>query len=92
MEPNLSQALHLINGNTTNSKIRSGRLVRSLLESGKTPAQTVEHLYLAAFSRKPTEAELQRVMKLVESSEKQNEALEDVFWALLNSKEFIFNH
>ena len=31
-------------------------------------------------------------MKLVESSEKQNEALEDVFWALLNSKEFIFNH
>lgn len=92
MEPNLSQALHLINGNTTNNKIRSGRLVRNLLEQGKTPPQVVEHLYLTALSRKPTEVELERVMKLVESSEKQNEALDDVFWALLNSKEFIFNH
>ncbi|MBX2852885.1 MAG: DUF1549 and DUF1553 domain-containing protein [Phycisphaeraceae bacterium] len=92
MEPNLSQALHLINGSTTNNKIRSGRLVRNLLEAGKTPDQVVEHLYLAALSRKPSEAELSRVMKLVESGEKQNEALEDVFWALLNSKEFIFNH
>jgi hypothetical protein len=92
MEPNLSQALHLINGSTTNDKIRRGRLVRKLLEGGKTPAQVVEHLYLAALSRTPSETELARVMKLVESSEKQNEALEDVFWALLNSKEFIFNH
>lgn len=92
MEPNLSQALHLINGSTTNQKIRSGRLVRTLLEQGKTPPQVVEHLYLAALSRKPTAVELERVMKLVETSEKQNEALEDVFWALLNSKEFIFNH
>lgn len=92
MEPNLSQALHLINGTTTNNKIRQGRLVHSLLEQGKTPPQVVEHLYLAALSRKPTEVEAQRVMGLVETSEKQNEALEDVFWALLNSKEFIFNH
>jgi hypothetical protein len=92
MEPNLSQALHLINGNTTNDKIRRGRLVRDLLEADKTPAQVVEHLYLAALSRTPTEEELGRVMKMVESSEKQNEALEDVFWALLNSKEFLFNH
>lgn len=92
MEPNLSQALHLINGNTTNQKIKQGRLIRDLLEAGKTPAQVVEHLYLAALSRKPTETELQRVMGLVETAEKPNEALEDVFWALLNSKEFIFNH
>ena len=92
MEPNLSQALHLINGNTTNQKIKSGRLVRNLLEAGKTPPQVIEHLYLAALSRKPTESELGHVMKLVEGAEKQNEALEDVFWALLNSKEFIFNH
>ncbi|MFK7790164.1 MAG: DUF1549 and DUF1553 domain-containing protein [Phycisphaeraceae bacterium] len=92
MEPNLSQALHLINGTTTNNKIRQGRLVRKLLEQGKTPPQVIEHLYLTALSRKPSEAELNRVMGLVETSEKQNEALDDVFWALLNSKEFIFNH
>ena len=92
MEPNLSQALHLINGNTTNNKIRQGRVVSSLLEEGKTPQQVIDHLYRAALSRQPTEAELERVMKMVAASEKQNEALEDVFWALLNSKEFIFNH
>ena len=85
-------ALHLINGTTTNDKIRRGRLVRNLLEDGKTPPQVIEHLYLAAFSRKPTESELKRVLDMVEGAEKQNEALEDVFWALLNSKEFIFNH
>ncbi|MEM9020774.1 MAG: DUF1549 and DUF1553 domain-containing protein [Planctomycetota bacterium] len=92
MEPNLSQALHLINGTTTNNKIKQGRLVRDLLEQGKTPEQVIGHLYRVAFSRQPTQAELERVMKLVGGSEKQNEALEDVFWALLNSKEFIFNH
>lgn len=92
MEPNLSQALHLINGTTTNNKIKQGRVVRSLLEAGKTPKMVIDHLYRATLSRQPTEAELERVMKMVESSEKQNEALEDVFWALLNSKEFIFNH
>lgn len=92
MEPNLSQALHLINGSTTNNKIRQGRLVRNLLEQGKTPALVIDHLYRATLSRQPTQAELDRVLKMVESSEKQNEALEDVFWALLNSKEFIFNH
>ncbi|MEO0474348.1 MAG: DUF1549 and DUF1553 domain-containing protein [Planctomycetota bacterium] len=92
MEPNLSQALHLINGTTTNDKVRRGKLVRKLLEGGKTPPQVIEHLYLAAFSRKPTEPEMKRVLDLVEGAEKQNEALEDVFWALLNSKEFIFNH
>jgi len=92
MEPNLSQALHLINGSTTNNKIKQGRLVRTLLEQGKTPAQVIEHLYLAALSRKPTADELDRVMKLVTGDEKPNEALDDVFWALLNSKEFIFNH
>lgn len=92
MEPNLSQALHLINGNTTNQKIKQGRVVRNLLEAGKTPRQVVEALYLAAIARTPSEQELDRVMALVETSEKQNEALEDVFWALLNSKEFIFNH
>ena len=92
MEPNLSQALHLINGNTTNQKIKQGRVVRNLLEQGKTPPQVIEHLYLATLARKPTTEELDRVLKLIESSEKQNEALEDVFWALLNSKEFIFNH
>lgn len=92
MEPNLSQALHLINGDTTNRKIRGGKLVATLLEQGKTPEQVIDHLYRAAFSRTPTKDERERVMKLVNQAEKKQQALEDVFWALLNAKEFIFNH
>ncbi len=92
MEPNLSQALHLINGNTTNNKIRGGRLIPTLLDQGKTPSEVVDHLYRVAFSRPPTAEELQRVMKLVDTSDNKRQALEDVFWALLNAKEFLFNH
>ena len=92
MEPNLSQALHLINGSTTNSKIRQGRLVRDLLQKEKQPSEVVDYLYRAAFSRPPTNEELERVMKLVDTSESKQQALEDVFWALLNAKEFLFNH
>lgn len=92
MEPNLSQALHLINGNTTNNKIRQGKLVERLLKDGKTPAEVIDYLYRAAFARPPTQAEQERLLGMVASSENRQQALEDVFWALLNAKEFIFNH
>lgn len=91
-EPNLSQALNLINGNTVNNKIRQGGIVRQMLKDDKTPAEVVGYLYRAALSRPPTDAELDRVLGLVESSEDKAQAIEDVFWALLNAKEFIFNH
>jgi len=92
MEPNLSQALHLINGDTTNQKIQQGRLVQKLLDEGKDTNQVIDHLYRVCFSRPPTEEELQRVAAAVQASENKPQALEDVFWALLNAKEFMFNH
>ncbi len=55
----------------------------------------VELLYLAALSRKPTEAESAKLVAYVEKggpSGGPNVALADVFWALLNSSEFVFNH
>ena len=91
-EPNLGQALHLINGSTINGKIRQGRLVRTLQEKGLDDAQIITHLYRSALSRPPTDTELKRVLGLVETSEDKRLALEDVFWALLNAKEFVFNH
>ncbi|MGB0767444.1 MAG: DUF1549 and DUF1553 domain-containing protein, partial [Phycisphaeraceae bacterium] len=91
MEPNLSQALHLINGSTTNQKIKQGKRIQTLLDQGKTPEQVIDRLYRAALSRQPTPDELDRIMALVETGENEVQALEDVFWALLNAKEFIFN-
>ena len=92
MEPNLSQALHLLNGDTVAQKITSGGFVKRMLETKKPPAEIAESLYLRCFARKPTKEELANLEPLWAKPEMQQKALEDVLWALLNSKEFLFNH
>lgn len=91
-EPNLSQALHLLNGETVHRKIAEGGVVHHLLNQGVEPAKIVEDLYLRCLSRLPTGAEVSQLMKVVLSVENRQEGLNDLFWALLNSKEFVFNH
>jgi mono/diheme cytochrome c family protein len=94
MEPNLSQALHLLNGDTTQQRIRQGRLVETLLQEKKTPAEIISRLYLTVLNRPPTDMEREKLLAAVGDSTppQTRETLEDIFWALLNSKEFIFNH
>ena len=88
--PTLSQAFHLINGETTNDRIEEGGLVTELLEAGSTPEQIIERLYIRCYTRKPTPAEVERILASFESDDLESE-LHDVFWALLNSREFLFN-
>jgi len=92
MEPNLSQALHLINGDTSNAKIQKGGLIPARLKEGRSVGDIVSELYLRCFSRRPTEKELASLTALVAEQQNTQEALEDVFWSLLNSREFLFNH
>ena len=92
MEPNLSQALHLINGDTSNAKIQQGGLVPKRLGEGKTPEDIISEMYIRCFSRKPTAEEVASLMVIVAEQENKKEALEDIFWSLLNSSEFLFNH
>lgn len=95
MEPNLSQALHLLNGDTTQQRIRQGKLVETMLKEKKSPSEIIGQLYLTVMGRKPTDMEMEKLMAAVGNEMnpgKLREGLEDVFWALLNSKEFIFNH
>ena len=93
MEPNLSQALHLINGDTVHQRIRDGGVVAGLLKAGRAPGEVVQELYVRCFSRQPTDAELARFNEAIEAEpQNKQQFLEDVFWAVLNSKEFIFNH
>jgi hypothetical protein len=95
LEPNLSQALHLLNGDNTHDRINQGKLIPPQLEQKKSHQEIIEHLYLTALSRSPTEGEmknLQEVLKTATSDKQAEEILNDIFWAILNSKEFIFNH
>ena len=92
-EPTLAQTLHLINGDTLQSAINAenGRLATQVAEEKPTEA-VVEELYLAAYARPPRPEETQRLVDYVAAAPDKRLALEDAYWSVLNSKEFIFNH
>lgn len=92
-EPNLSQALHLMNGPTVHNAIRKGGRIREWLEQGEEPGQIITRLYREAFCREPTASELAHLLQEMPAGDEAEEAyLEDLFWAILNAKEFVFNH
>ncbi|MCA8976397.1 MAG: DUF1553 domain-containing protein, partial [Planctomycetes bacterium] len=93
-EPTLNQVLHLINGETIESKVRSdqGRLA-GLLAASTEPGAILEELFLATYGRAPREAERERVLSEIgRAGDRVRAAWEDVLWAMLNSKEFLFWH
>lgn len=90
----LVQALHMMNSRDLHGKIASdtGR-ARKLAESKMSPEEIVTDLYLAAYSRPPTDEELSIATQPFKAPEaNRRAATEDVMWALLNSAEFVFNH
>jgi hypothetical protein len=92
-EPNISQALQLMNGDVLNGKIgrEEGRVTRLL--AARTPtAQIVRELYLATLSRPPRPTELAIALRLVGKAKALKDSVEDLLWTLLNSREFLFNH
>ena len=92
IEPNLSQALHLLNGDTLNGKISDGKLVATRLEAGATPEQIIEELYIRCLTRRPNDKEMSELVAILKEEENAQQVLEDTFWALMNSREFVFNH
>lgn len=92
-EMHVGQSMHLISSEHIESKLsgRGGRLDQ-LINEKKSDAQIVEELYLAALSRLPTAAEKQRVLSQPIPKERRKDWFEDLMWALLNTKEFLFNH
>lgn len=92
-ESNLSQALQMINGPTVHNKLRdkNGRIHRMIAEK-KSDDEIIRTLYLAALCREPVEAEIAASKKHIAASADHTLALEDVGWAILNSKEFLFQH
>jgi hypothetical protein len=63
-----------------------------MLAEKKTPAAILRALYTRCYGREPSADELRRLLGLVARQKSKAQALGDVFWAILNSREFVFNH
>jgi hypothetical protein len=95
-EPSMAQALHIANGDTLNQKLsaKDNRLTK-LLAAGKTDTQLIDEAYQLTLSRPPTEKERAGLLKALgeaKSPDDKRLALEDTFWSLMSTREFLFNH
>src|SRR5690606_35383530 len=92
-ESNLSQALQMINGPLVHAKVRNeGNRFKKSAAAGTSDAEIITELYLAALCRRPSQMELEATTRHIASQPDRNRGLEDVCWALLNAKEFLFQH
>jgi Protein of unknown function (DUF1553)/Protein of unknown function (DUF1549) len=92
-DSNLAQALQLINGPTINDKVRSpSNRLGKLLEKKLPETEVLSNLYLATLARTPADGEVKAALEHVHKGQDKRKAWEDVQWALLNSKEFLFRH
>jgi len=92
-ETNVSMVLNLLTGGTVNGRIThpQGRVARAV-NAKKPPKEIIEEFYLATLARRPTAKEEALALGLFQKAPNSKEGAEDLMWALLNMKEFLFNH
>ena len=89
----MSQLLHLQNGDTISRKIEAGNgYLAEMLKTTTDNAAAVDRLFLTTLSRKPNQTETNTIMSQLNQGGPREEVFRDLLWALLNSKEFSFNH
>lgn len=95
-EPTLGQTLHLINGDTIAQKLGDAQSrLRRALAAKQAPDGMLDDLFCAAFSRAPSSAERASLLAPVQAATDAaavTAAWQDVYWAVLNSNEFLFQH
>jgi hypothetical protein len=89
----LTQSLYLVASNDLHNKLKdkSGRAAQ-LAADPRPVAEKVKEIYLWVFARPPIADELKTVEQFLVAGGNRKEVYEDVLWALLNTKEFLFNH
>ena len=92
-ESNLGMAIEFFNGTFIHQKLRSeNNRFRKAIVAGRSDAEIVTELYLAAVCRPPSESELEVALKQITIRGERPAAFEDICWALLNTDEFLFQH
>jgi hypothetical protein len=94
-EPSMAQALHIANGDTLNQKLaQKDNRLDALLTSKQPDAKIIEEAYLLTLTRAPTDRELEKATAMLTTAKPEDRrvTLEDLFWSLMSSKEFLFNH
>ncbi len=91
-EPTLAQSLHLIVGDTVRDRLSAGGVIKQLVETKSTPEDVIEELFIRTLSRRPENEEMAVMLMIVGDTPKDLAVYEDIFWSLLNSTEFLFNH
>ncbi len=97
-EPTMVQVMHISNGNTINDKLQSKESrVEKLLQlrrNGLSDEALVDEIYLTCFSRYPTPEKRRQLVQFLPpvNSDEERATIEDLFWGLLSTREFLFNH
>jgi len=93
-EANLAQSLHLLNSAEVQGKLtaKTGRAALLAADAGRTDDDKLRELYLLVYSREPVAEELEIAKAHLNKATDKQQAYEDLIWALLNTKEFLFNH
>jgi hypothetical protein len=92
-EANLAQTLHLLNSDEVQSKLsRTGGRSDALVKDKRPDVEKVEELFIWCWGHKPTEAQMKFAMNNIAKHESnKKEAYENILWALINTKAFVFN-
>jgi hypothetical protein len=94
-EPSVVQVLHIANGGSLNEKLQAaGNRIEKLLAAKTPDDKLLEDLYLSALARLPTEVERTKLLSELDAAPdaEKRQAVEDLYWSVLSSKEFLFNH
>jgi hypothetical protein len=93
-EANLAQSLHLLNSGEIQNKLiaTEGRAQKLSGDANRAHELRVRELYLLAFSREPLPEEMNIAIAYINKQKESKRAYEDLVWALMNTKEFLFNH
>ena len=94
-EPSITQVFHIYNGNTLNGKLQAKENTLTVsLQGDHSNARLVERVYLSALSRYPTDAEQKKLLTVLDATPAKERRLviEDLYWSILSSREFLFNH